>query len=644
VHRPHLRPVPEAAPTKTAWARNLAAPVRGFLSAETGGAVVLVLAVVAALLWANSPWPDSYEDVWETEFALRLGDHALSTDLRGWVNEGLMALFFLVVGLEAKRELDQGELRERSRLTIPVMASLGGMLVTVGIYAAFNAGGPGAEGWGAAMSTDTALALGALALITPAAAVRVRVFLLTMVVVDDLVALAVIGVFYSEDVSFVALAVAALLFGLLLALRYVRENRAPIAVAVGLGMWLAMFQSGVDPVISGLLIGLVTTSYPPNRDDLERATELTRSFREQPTPELASAAQRSLASAISPNERLQHDLHPWTTYVVVPLFALANAGIAIDGDTLSAAAGSAVTLGILVGYVVGKPVGVVGAAFLASRRFGFRAQPPRPAVTWPILTGAGAAAGVGFTVSLLIASLAFRGDSELLDQAKIGILASALVSPVVALAVFRITRLLPDRVRARQLGAVAEQLVDLSDDVDPERDHIRGDPDATVTLVEYADFECPYCGRAEPTIRALLASCEQDGLRYVFRHLPLADVHPRAQLAAEAAEAAGAQGMFWEMHDLLYEHQDELGPKDLVRYAAELGLDVQRFTDDVRERRFLHRVEADVESADESGVSGTPTFFVNGRRHHGVYDVAALQEAVRTARTRARNRRIAAGD
>jgi protein-disulfide isomerase len=162
--------------------------------------------------------------------------------------------------------------------------------------------------------------------------------------------------------------------------------------------------------------------------------------------------------------------------------------------------------------------------------------------------------------------------------------------------------------------------------------------------VEYGDFECPYCGRAEPTIRELLDSCEQDGLRYVFRHLPLADVHPRAQLAAEASEAAGAQGRFWEMHDLLYEHQDELAPKDLVRYATDLGLDVERFTDDLRERRFLDRIEVDVDSADQSGVSGTPTFFVNGRRHHGVYDVEALQAAVRTARTRARNRRIAAGD
>jgi Na+/H+ antiporter NhaA len=635
--RPSADPTP---PERTAWARNLAAPVRGFLQAETGGAVVLVLAAVAALIWANSPWPDSYEHVWETDLSIALGDHALHTDLRGWVNEGLMALFFLVVGLEAKRELDQGELRERARLTIPVMAAVGGMACTVGIFLAFNAGGPGQDGWGAAMSTDTALALGALAIVTPAAAVRVRVFLLTMVVVDDLVALAVIGVFYSEDVSVVALGIAVALFAVLIALRFVPRGRTPLVIGVGVGMWLAMFQSGVDPVISGLAIGLVTTSYPPNRDDLERATELTRSFREQPTVELATAAQRRIAGAISPNERLQHSLHPWTTYVIVPLFALANAGIALNGDVLSAAAGSAVTLGIFLGYVVGKPVGIVGASFLASRRvFGGS----RPAVTWPILTGAGAAAGVGFTLSLLIATLAFS-EGELLDQAKIGILASAVVSPLTAWTAFAITRRLPQQMRARQLGNVAETLIDLADDVDPQRDHVRGDPDAIVTVVEYADFECPFCGRAEPTIRELMSNAGADHLRYVFRHLPLADVHPNAQLAAEASEAAAAQGMFWEMHDRLYEHQDQLSPKDLVGHARVLGLDVERFTEDLRQRRYRTRVERDVDGADESGVSGTPSFFINGRRHHGVYDIDALRAAVRTAKQRAKSRMLVSGD
>ena len=201
--------------------------------------------------------------------------------------------------------------------------------------------------------------------------------------------------------------------------------------------------------------------------------------------------------------------------------------------------------------------------------------------------------------------------------------------------VFRFIRLLPTRVRARQIGATPEDILDLSDDVDPARDHIRGPDDAPVTLVEYGDFECPYCGQAEAVIRELLAS-HGDEVRYVWRHLPLQDVHPNAQLAAEAAEAAAAQGRFWEMHDLLLDHQGELSPTDLEGYARQLGLDAERVMEELRRREHSSRVSVDVASADESGVSGTPTFFVNGRRHYGAYDIATLTDTVKAARRRAR--------
>ncbi len=620
--------VADSSAGRTAWARNLGAPVRDFLSAETGGAAVLVIAAFLALVWANSPWPHSYESFWTTRLALSLGDHVLSGSLRQWVNEGLMALFFFVVGLEAKRELDLGELRERNRIAIPVVAAIGGMAVAVGIYLAINLGGPGAGGWGAAMSTDTALALGALALVAPTGATRLRVFLLTLAVIDDLGALLVIAVAYTRTVSFVALAVALVLFAILISLRFVPRWRGIAAVFVGIGIWLALFESGIDPVIAGLAIGLVTSAYPPARGDLERATELTRSFREQPTPELAYTAQRSLASAISPNERLQYRLHPWTSFVVVPLFALANAGIHVDGGLLRDAIGSPVTIGIVLAYVLGKPLGVLSASWLGTRRiFGST----RLGVTWPGLAGTGAVAGIGFTVSLLIAGRAFSGG--LLAQAKLGILVAALISPLVAWTVFRIISRVPASVRARQFGRTSEELIDLADEIDPERDHIRGHEDALVTLVEYADFECPFCGQAEPMIRELLADYDDD-LRYVFRHLPLSDVHPRAQSAAEAAEAAGAQGAFWEMHDLLFAHQGDLTPLHLRQYAAALELDGERFSADLRHRVYAPRVTADVLSADASGVSGTPSFFINGRRHHGVYDVSTLSAAVRAARSR----------
>jgi len=391
---------------RTAWARNLAAPVRDFLSTETGSASVLLAATVAALVWANSPWRSSYTDVWNTVLSIHVGSGEISATLRQWVNEGLMTFFFLVVGLEAKRELDVGELRQRDRITVPALAALGGMIVPVAIYLAFNAGGAGAPGWGAAMSTDTAFALGALALLTPRSATRLRVFLLSLAVVDDLGALLVIATAYTRHVSLVALSIALALFLVLVALRFAPVVRRQLALVVGIALWVAMFKSGIDPVIVGLAVGLVTSAYPPSREDLEQVTSLTRSFREQPTPELARSAQLSVAAAISPNERLQYSLHPWTGYVIVPLFALANAGIHITGGLLGRTAGSPITIGIIVAYVVGKPVGIVAASFIASRP---ALHGPRPSVSWPLLAGGAAVAGIGFTVSLLISGLAFSG-------------------------------------------------------------------------------------------------------------------------------------------------------------------------------------------------------------------------------------------
>jgi protein-disulfide isomerase len=313
------------------------------------------------------------------------------------------------------------------------------------------------------------------------------------------------------------------------------------------------------------------------------------------------------------------------------VFALANAGIHIDSRLLSDAVGSPVTLGILVGYVVGKPIGVVSAVWLGSRLT--RIQ---PALSWPAVAGAGTVAGIGFTVALLVSTLAFEGRT--LEEAKLGVLAAALVASALSWVVFAVVRRMPAEVRARQVSRTADDLLDLSEDVDPERDHVRGPEDAPVTLLEYGDYECPYCGEAEVAIRQLLDSFG-DELRYVWRHLPLNDVHPNAQMAAEAAEAAGAQGRFWDMHDRLLDGDTKLSPAGVTRIAEELGLDVDRVIAEVRGREHEPRVAEDVASADSSGVAGTPTFFVNGRRHSGAYDVDTLSRAVREARRRALARR-----
>jgi Na+/H+ antiporter NhaA len=587
----------------------------------------LLAAAVAALVWVNLD-ASSYDSVWSTKLSIEIGDAGVALDLRGWLNSGLMTFFFFVVGLEARREFDLGELRERRRFALPLLAALGGMAGAIAIYLLFNGGGSSAHGWGIAMSTDTAFVLGLLALVGPRFPDRLRAFMLTVAVVDDIVALVVIATVYTETLDVVPLLVAVAFFGAVLVARSIPVRVGVVYFVLGACVWVGVLKSGVEPVVVGLAMGLLVWAYPAPRSNLERATERFREFREQPTADLARAAGLELRSATSANERLQQLYHPWTSYVIVPLFALANAGIALDGAFLSQAFSSRITLGILFGYVVGKPLGIFVSSWLAARLSRGRLQPP---VGWAAVAGGGTIAGIGFTVALLIATLAF--DGRRLEEAKVGILAAALVAALLTWLLFRATALLPRRLRIRALLGTAEPIVDLYLDVDPERDHIRGPLGAPVTLVEYGDFECPYCGRAEPVLRELLR--DFGDIRYVWRHLPLSDVHPRAQLAAEASEAAAEQGSFWEMHDLLLDHQDRLTPGDLMGYAEQLGLEVERFTDRVRSHADAVRVAEDVEGADLSGVSGTPTFFINGRRHYGAYDIETLTNAARTARARA---------
>jgi Na+/H+ antiporter NhaA/predicted DsbA family dithiol-disulfide isomerase len=477
------------------------------------------------------------------------------------------------------------------------------------------------------MSTDTALALGLLALVGRGLPERLRAYLLTVAVVDDIVALLVIAIAYSGSISAVSLVAALALFGCVLLIRAADIHFGPIYFVLGTAVWVAFFKAGVDPVVAGLMGGVIALAYPAQRTDLERASDLFRLFREQPTGDLARNARSALRTAVSPNERLQTLWHPWTSYLIVPLFALANAGVHLSPSFLATAYSSPVTLGILLGYVIGKPVGIVGFSWLATRLSRGKLRPP---VGWASVAGAGTIAGIGLTVSLLIASLAFHGTR--LAEAKVGVLSAGLLAAGLTALLVAGTRRMPRRKRVRALLGTPDLIVDLAEPVDPERDHIRGPVDAPVTVLEYGDFECPFCGQAEPVLRELLR--DFGDVAYVWRHLPLNDVHPNAQRAAEAAEAAAEQDAFWEMHDLLLDHQDALGYEDLVGYAGELGLDVERFEHDLRTREGAGRIAEDVDSADLSAVSGTPTFFVNSLRHYGAYDIATLSAAVKAARAR----------
>ncbi|MFD8064788.1 Na+/H+ antiporter NhaA [Streptomyces parvulus] len=601
---------------------------RTFVQTETGSAALLLAAVVAALLWANIDL-HSYEAVWQAHFTIGFDTRHLSLTVHEWINAGLMSLFFFVVGLEARREFDMGELRDRRWVVLSAVTGLGSMVVPAVIYVVINAGHDSVHGWGTAMSTDTAFALGILAVLRHRLPASLRAFMLSISVVDDLVALVVIAVFYSDEIHVPALLIAlGALLAIVVVLRLADAGRGLLCALLAVGVWVALHEAGIDPVVTGLAVGALVIAYPAPRGDLERASRLFRLFREQPTPELQRSAARGLASAISPNERLEQRFLPWVSFGIVPLFALANAGIELSGARLADAFTSPITLGILCGCVLGKIVGVLGSMAGARLLSGGRL---RPNVGWGSVTAAGSIAGAAFTVSLLIAALAFEGEE--LNQARIGILATLLGSFAVSWGVSAVIGLLPAARRARALLGTSEPLTDLGVSVDERHDHVRGPADAAVTLVEYGDFECPYCGRAEGVVRDLLGS--ETDVRYVWRHLPLTDVHPQAQAAAEAAEAAARQGRFWDMHDLLLDRQDELGERDLLRHARELGLDMEVFREDLKRRRGARRIAEDVDSADLSGVSGTPTFFVNGRRHHGAYDIGALKRAVEQARRRA---------
>jgi protein-disulfide isomerase len=310
------------------------------------------------------------------------------------------------------------------------------------------------------------------------------------------------------------------------------------------------------------------------------------------------------------NERLQAILHPWTSFVIVPVFALANAGVDLRDGVLQDALGSRVMWGVVLGLVAGKPIGIAILAIAGSR---LRLGPvPRGLGPWQLL-GGGALSGMGFSVSILIVNLAF--DSETLrEQATVGVLIACALSVLTGWLAFQMGRL---GTQPQARGQVLDPAVDL------QRDHVLDGAGAPLTLVEYGDFECPFCGTATHVVKDLRHRYEGQ-LRYVFRHLPLADVHPHSELAAEASEAAAAQGKFWEMHDLLFDRHDELEMEDLVGYAAELGLDVEQFTRALTEGRYSQRVRDDVASAEASGARSTPTFFVNGRRHSGPWNAEAL--------------------
>jgi Na+/H+ antiporter NhaA len=425
---------PRPGPALRVATPQLTPSVRRFIADEAGSAAVLLVATIAALVWSNSPWSSSYVRFWSTEVSLRVGSHALEMDLQHVVNDVLMALFFLVLGLEISRERTTGQLQSRRTITVPALGAIGGMLVPIAIFSLVNAGHPGGHGWGIVMSSDTAFVLGILALFGPRCPDQLRLFLLALAVVDDIGAILVLAVFYTPSLHLPPVIIAVGLVLVILMLRWLGVWQLTPYVLVGIALWYAVYRSGLHPTLSGVVLGLLLPARPTGEEQLKKVRVFGRALIEERTADRARLATQAAAAAVPATERLQQRLHPWTAYLVVPVFGLANAGVHLSGGALSSAYQSRVTLGIIVALVLGNAVGISGASFLGLRT-GMGDLPGR--VRYSHLIGGAVLAGMGFTISLFITDLAFS-DPVLRTQAKVGILTGSLIAAALGAWVLRV--------------------------------------------------------------------------------------------------------------------------------------------------------------------------------------------------------------
>ena len=422
--------------------RAVLRPLQEFLSTSSASAVLLLASAVVALVWANSPLGDLYDDLWHTPVGIGVGSWSIELDLQHWVNDGLMALFFLVVGLEIKREILHGELRDPRAAALPAIAALGGMAVPALVYVALNIGGDGVRGWGIPMATDIAFALGVLTLAARHAPANLKPFVLTLAIVDDIGAILVIALFYSAGVAVLPLAAAGGIVAAILLLRRIHVRANTVYVVLALGLWIAIYEAGVHPTIAGVVMGLITPIVPFQAPAAVSREAIRTADETDDDPHSVHAGTHlwlRLATlskeAVSPLVRVEHALLPWTSFVIVPIFALANAGVDVSAEAVGNAVTSPITVGVFLGLVVGKPAGI-WIASAAAVRFGV-ARLPRGVDLRHVL-GAGAVGGIGFTVALFVTDLAFD-DVARLDDARIGILVASVIAGALGWLVLRLT-------------------------------------------------------------------------------------------------------------------------------------------------------------------------------------------------------------
>lgn len=594
-----------------------------FLRADSAGAVILLVATGAALFWANA-FPDGHDAFWHAHIALTVGDASLSMSLQHWVNDAAMALFFFLVTLEVKKDVVLGELRQWRHASLPVLGAVCGLVVPALLFVAITAGTPNVSAWGVVISTDTAFVVGILAAFGRRVPVQLRVFLLALAVVDDIGALVVIALAYTDHLNPVWLIAAAGISAMIWLLRRARARRASVYIALGAVLWFTILQSGVHATIAGVVLALLLPVFPPERSSIDRAEALTQGFRRTPNAEKGVAAAAGILNSVSVNDRFQLSLNRTVALVIVPVFALANAGVQITSQSLQHAFTSTLTWGVIAGLVLGKFVGITASVVFFGKKV--KVGELSDALHLRHIASGSLLAGIGFTISLFIVDLAIN-DPVAQSDARIGILTASLLAAGLAVVSLILT--------ARYDAAHAPARTQLVRPVDPQRDHTSGPDAAAHVIVEYGSFGGVDDLSAEEILTQVVDALEGD-VRFVFRHAPPAsDAAP--QQTAEVLEAVAAQDerLFWLMRHELNRISDlrALDARELLRAAVNVGANLSRVEDDLRRGTRWGRVHDDYVDAEAMGLSLRPALFVNGVIYQGELEPDAIIAELRATQT-----------
>ncbi|WP_155807396.1 Na+/H+ antiporter NhaA [Brevibacterium sp. VCM10] len=594
---------------------------QSFLAAESSGAIMLLGATLIALLWANLG-SDSYDGFWHTEVGIAVGDGGFHLSLQHWINDGLMAIFFFLVSLEVKKDFVLGELHDLRRASLPIFAAVGGLAIPAVLFVVINWGTAEVGAWGTVISTDTAFVVGILAAFGSRIPVQLRIFLLALAVVDDIGALAVIAVVYTEALNFVWVGIAVVIAVLIFAAQRLQTWRAIVYVVLGSALWVAVYQSGIHATIAGVVTALLLPVFPPQRERVNAANDLTSRFRRSPDAARGKAAVEGILSSVSINDRFQLNLARAVTFIVVPLFALSNAGVEITGESLGHAFASTLMWGVVVSLVVGKFIGVFGAAYLGKL---LKIGEMPPALRGRHIASGSLLTGIGFTISLFIVDLAID-DPVAQSDARIGILLASVIAAGLGFISLTLT--------ARYDEARAPERQRLERDIDPARDHCLGDAHAPYSLVEYGSFGGLDDLATEDLVQRVRDHFDED-LIYVFRHLPPTEEAPDQTPEALEAVAAQSPELFWSMRSQLNEmsEQEAIDNRSLLRATVNVGANLSRVEEDLRRSERRARVNEDFVDAESMGITSGPGFFVNGLVYTGELEPEAIIAEIEETRT-----------